>query len=169
MKFLDYITIGDILFLPKELDKYDTIRYIVTNAACFKSMNWTGTTEDAIWRFRKREEEGSTGLGCGIAIPHAKSECAHDILAVVGYSSDGVDRDSLDHKLTHFFFLCVTPPNWPTAHLRYYGHLHCAVKDEAFLRFLWEAKSPEDILQLLEEFDNSQVRASKNSSHRGPW
>ena len=156
MKFLDYITIGDILFLPDGLDKYGAIRYMVTNAACFKSDNWTGETDSVIRGFLKREELGSLGIGFGVACPHTKHPAAIDISAVFGCSAEGVDYDSLDGKPASIFFLWASPPDRPGDQLRYCEMVSRHLRDDTFVRFLRQSESPEDILQLLADADANQ-------------
>jgi PTS system fructose-specific IIA component/PTS system nitrogen regulatory IIA component len=66
----------------------------------------------------RREELGSTGIGRGIAIPHAKSAAVNRVVAAIGRCSNGVDFESLDGEAVHLMVLIVAPPDRPGDHLR---------------------------------------------------
>ncbi|GKU27856.1 PTS sugar transporter subunit IIA [Clostridium folliculivorans] len=66
----------------------------------------------------KREEEFSTGIGMGIAIPHGKSNSVNKASIAFGKSKDGVDYQSMDEKPAHLFFLIAVPEEANDTHLR---------------------------------------------------
>ncbi|QAA30225.1 PTS sugar transporter subunit IIA [Clostridium manihotivorum] len=66
----------------------------------------------------KREEEFSTGIGMGIAIPHGKSKSVNVASIAFGKSKDGVDYDSMDGEPAHLFFLIAVPEESSDVHLR---------------------------------------------------
>ena len=66
----------------------------------------------------KREEEFSTGVGMGIAIPHGKSDSVKEACIVFGKSEKGVDYESMDEKPAFFFFLIAVPLKSDDVHLR---------------------------------------------------
>lgn len=66
----------------------------------------------------KREEEFSTGIGMGIAIPHGKSSAVTEASIVFGLSKAGVDYESMDDKPAHLFFLIAVPEESSDVHLR---------------------------------------------------
>ncbi|GAA0177881.1 PTS sugar transporter subunit IIA [Clostridium sediminicola] len=66
----------------------------------------------------KREEEFSTGIGMGIAIPHGKSNAVKEAAMVFGKSVKGVDYDSMDGKPAHMIFLIAVPENSNDTHLK---------------------------------------------------
>lgn len=66
----------------------------------------------------KREEEFSTGIGMGIAIPHGKSDAVLEPAMVFGKSAAGVDYESMDDKPAHLFFLIAVPLESSDLHLR---------------------------------------------------
>ncbi len=61
-------------------------------------------------QLKKREAIGSTGVGKGVAIPHARSVVVDDVHLVVGVSKEGIDFQALDGKPVHLFFLLIAPP-----------------------------------------------------------
>ena len=71
-------------------------------------------------------------------------------------STRGVDFASLDGEVVHLFFLLVSPPDRPGDHLRALENISRQLRDDTFCRFLKQAKSAQDIQQLLDEADNNQ-------------
>src|SRR5450631_594844 len=67
---------------------------------------------------RQREETMSTGIGFGIAIPHASSNCVSEVVAAFGRSSTGIEFDSLDNSPVRFIVLFVVPKDQFQVHLR---------------------------------------------------
>jgi mannitol/fructose-specific phosphotransferase system IIA component (Ntr-type) len=79
----------------------------------------------------QREAIGTTGIGKGLAIPHAKHPAANRVMAAVGYCPHGVDFDSLDGELVHLIVLLVSPPESAHEHVQALG---------AISRFLIESR-----------------------------
>jgi len=69
-------------------------------------------------RLMQREKLGSTVIGKGVAIPHCKLEEVRTPLLALAISKRGVDFASVDGKLTHVFFLVITPPDDPSLNLQ---------------------------------------------------
>ncbi len=74
--------------------------------------------EDVLAALRQREETMSTGIGFGIAIPHASSDFVPNVVAAFGRSKEGIEFDSLDNELVHFIVLFVVPKDQFQIHLR---------------------------------------------------
>ena len=116
----------------------------------------TSDSEDIVRAIIKREELGSTGIGRGVAVPHTKHPSVERLVGTVGISHDGVDFDSLDGEKVQLLFLLVSPPDRPGDHLRALENISRQLRDDMFCKFLKQAKTSEDICQLLEEADNNQ-------------
>lgn len=112
--------------------------------------------ESIVKAILKREELGSTGIGRGVAVPHTKHPSVDRLVGAVGVSSEGVDFNSLDGEKVNLFFLLISPPDRPGDHLRALENVSRQLRDDTFCRFLKQAKTPEEILQLLDEADNNQ-------------
>ncbi|MGD8542836.1 MAG: cation:proton antiporter [Desulfobacteraceae bacterium] len=87
----------------------------MTAAACEVAGLDADAVEKAVW---DREEALSTGIGNGVAIPHARLEGLRESLVVVGISKTGVDFDAPDGKLAKVIFLVLTPGDAPGDQLR---------------------------------------------------
>jgi PTS system fructose-specific IIA component/PTS system nitrogen regulatory IIA component len=112
--------------------------------------------EDIIKAIMKREELGSTGIGRGVAVPHTKHASVEKLIGTVGVSQTGLDFESLDGQVASLFFLLVSPPDRPGDHLRALENISRQLRDDTFCRFLRQSKTPQDIVQLLEEADGNQ-------------
>lgn len=105
----------------------------------------------------RREELGSTGIGRGVAVPHAKHPSVDKLVGTVAISGAGVDFDSLDGEKVQLFFLLISPPDRPGDHLRALENISRQLRDDTFCKFLKQAKTKEDVLQLLDEADASHA------------
>jgi PTS system nitrogen regulatory IIA component len=99
----------------------------------------------------EREKLGTTAMGDGIAIPHARVESLDRLLASFGRSRHGVDFDSVDGKRTHLFFLLVAPGTEGSAHLLTLARLSRFLTQPEFRARLLEVEATEDLFRVLEE------------------
>ena len=101
----------------------------------------------------KREELGSTGIGKGIGVPHARHGSVSRPMVVFGRSTAGVEFNSIDGQKVHLVFLLVSPPEAGDQHVQALTRISMLVKDEDMCRFLRQADAQQDIVQLFEEAD----------------
>ena len=71
----------------------------------------------------KREKEGTTGIGMGVAIPHGKSKTVQQPTLVFGKSKGGIEYDSLDGNPVYLMFLIAVPENSSDEHLKILSHI----------------------------------------------
>jgi len=100
---------------------------------------------------KARENEFSTGIGKGIAIPHAKTDAVEKPSLVFGKSDNGIDFDSADEKVSHLFFLIAVPEKSTNEHLKILSKLSRSLMHDDLRESLMNASSDEEILQLLEK------------------
>jgi mannitol/fructose-specific phosphotransferase system IIA component (Ntr-type) len=105
---------------------------------------------------RQREETMSTGIGFGIAIPHASSNCVSEVVAAFGRSSTGIEFDSLDNSPVRFIVLFVVPKDQFQVHLRTLAAIAKFLNDKSVREQLAKAESAEEILGI---FDNKATRS----------
>jgi len=101
----------------------------------------------------EREKLGSTGIGQGIAIPHAKTDQASQVVAAFGRSRRGVQFDALDGDPVNIIFLLVAPPDAAAMHLKALARISRLLKDKFVRQSLREAKGPADIVKLIRQED----------------
>ena len=155
MKFADFVSREAIRAELVAKDKEGVIRELVQALLDTGSIE-ADEQESIIKAILKREELGSTGIGRGVAVPHTKHPSVDRLVGTVAISSDGVDFNSLDGEKVQLLFLLISPPDRPGDHLRALENISRQLRDDTFCRFLKQAKSVEDIQQLLDEADNNQ-------------
>ena len=101
----------------------------------------------------RREEEGTTGVGEGIAIPHGKGAFVDKPGLAAMVVKDGVDYDSLDGEPVHLIILIAAPNTKDNVHLDVLSKLSVLLMDEDFSRALQNAKSPEEFMKIVDEAD----------------
>ncbi len=104
----------------------------------------------------EREKLGTTAMGDGIAIPHARIEALDRLLASFGRSRQGVGFDSVDGKPTHLFFLLVAPGREGSAHLLTLARLSRLLSSPEFRSKLLDVESSDDLFRVLEEEESRQ-------------
>lgn len=103
---------------------------------------------------QEREKLGSTGIGEGVAIPHGKLAGMGQLTASFGVSRSGIDFDAIDGKPTHLFFALVAPENSAGVHLKALARISRLFKNPAFRQNILQAKSAEEIYQLIAHEDS---------------
>jgi len=101
----------------------------------------------------EREKLSSTGIGEGIAIPHAKLSELTQLLASFGVSHPGIDFDAIDGKPTHLFFALIAPENSAGIHLKALARISRLFKSAQFRSSIMQAKSAEEIYALIARED----------------
>jgi len=101
----------------------------------------------------KREELGSTGVGFGVAIPHAKTEYVDTPSLAFGLSHKGVDYDSLDGEKAHIFFMIAAPASGANLHLQTLAKLSRKLIHDDFRDALRNVKTQEELQNILESID----------------
>jgi mannitol/fructose-specific phosphotransferase system IIA component (Ntr-type) len=105
--------------------------------------------------FKAREETVSTGIGSGVAIPHAFSDHLDHVIAVFGRSRAGIDFEALDDKPVHFIVLFIVPRKNYHLHLQTLAAIAKMFTNSEVLRQLGAAESHEEILAI---FDSRPAR-----------
>lgn len=100
---------------------------------------------------KQREETMSTGIGFGIAIPHASSDRISEVVAAFGRSSTGIEFDALDNAPVKFVVLFVVPKNQFQTHLRTLASIAKFLNDRSVREELAAAQSAEQILAIFNE------------------
>ena len=100
-------------------------------------------------RLRAREEQQSTGVGNGLALPHAVIEGLPQTLLVVGRVLPGIDFVALDSQPVDLVFLLLSPPEATGLHLRVLARLARIIASEATLTGLRGASGPSELYQML--------------------
>ena len=111
----------------------------------------------------KREEEGSTGIGEGIAIPHGKTDAVSKPGLSAMVINDGVEFDSLDGQPAKLLFLIAAPNKKDNVHLDVLSRLSTLLMDTEFRKSLMEAKTPEEFLRYIDIAENAKLSQTKKN------
>ncbi|MBP2033282.1 PTS system fructose-specific IIA component/PTS system nitrogen regulatory IIA component [Clostridium algifaecis] len=98
----------------------------------------------------KREQEFSTGIGMGIAIPHGKSNAVKEASIAFGRSSSGIDYESMDEKPAHLFFLIAVPEESSDVHLRALSEISRKLMHTETREKLFKVQSFEEFIKVFE-------------------
>ncbi len=102
---------------------------------------------------RERENLVTTGVGYGVAFPHAKTRAAKGIVIAFGRNAKGIDFEAMDHRPVNLFFLIAAPEDAVGAHLNVMARLSFLMKSEENRQRLMQVSSPGDVLSLIDNVD----------------
>ncbi len=154
MKLTDFIVADAIVPNMQAQDRNGVIRELVEALAKAGQLD-TDKIDEIIEKLIERETQGSTGIGKGIAVPHVKHSSVKDIVGTIGCKAEGVDFNSLDKAPVYSVFLLISPPNNPDKHLEAMENMFSHLQKDMFRKFLRQAETREQIIELLEEADES--------------
>ena len=101
----------------------------------------------------QRENQGSTGFGKGVAVPHAKHAGVKRMIATVGRTGTGVDFAALDRAPVYIVMLLLSPLGSPDGHLAAMESIFKHLQRDNFRRFLRQSETSQEIADLIEEAD----------------
>lgn len=140
---------------------------------CIDLMAKSGKIAD-VEKYRKgvfaREEEGTTGIGMGIAIPHCKSDAVTKAGLVAMVVKDGVDFESLDGTPAKIIFLIAAPNTEDNVHLQVLSKLSVMLMDEQFTNSLINAGSVDEFLNIIDSAEKAkdEKEAAKEAKAKEP-
>ena len=103
-----------------------------------------------------REEMSTTGIGEGVAIPHAKTKAVNKACLASGVSKDGIDYESFDGSLSHLFFMIAAPDGANDTHLEVLSRLSTILMDEEFRNSLINATSVDEFIALIDKKESEK-------------
>ena len=112
----------------------------------------------------KREEEGSTGIGEGIAIPHGKGECISKPGLAAMVIPEGADFDALDGNKVNLLFLIAAPDTKDNIHLDVLSRLSTLLMDSNFREKLLSAKSKDEFLKIIDDAEDTKLNKNENQN-----
>lgn len=153
MKIMDFLNKKAVTTSLKAADKEGIVRELVDLLAKADEIK---NKEELIKALLTRESLGSTGIGQGIGIPHAKSQNVKSLVAAFGLSQKGVNFDSLDGEPVYIFFLLIAPEESAGPHLKALARISRMLKDKFFREMLRKAKDEKEILHIIQEEDSKK-------------
>ena len=110
-----------------------------------------GRLDEVLQAIEERESVLSTGVGFGVAIPHARSSAVTELAIVSGVSAEPVPYDSLDGEPVRLFFLIVGPESSAGQHVKILSRIARLVRRDGVRRHLLEARTPDEFYHVLVE------------------
>lgn len=170
MRITDLLTTESIDLNFKVNSKSEAINYLLDLMYSTGNISDKEVYKSAILA---REDLSTTGIGEGIAIPHAKTSAVKKATLVAAVSKDGVDYEALDGAPSHLFFMIAAPDGANNTHLDVLSRLSTILMDAKFREKLIHANSPQEFLKLInvketEKFgdvvDTAQTSTSSNDA-----
>ena len=152
MKLSDIVIADAIIPELQAKTRDDAIAELVeslANAGAISKKN----TKDVIKAVLAREGQATTGIGKGVALPHAKLKGIKKAIATIGRSSDGLDFSALDYKPVYSVILLLSSPDKPDEHLQAMETIFKHVQRDIFRKFLRQSETREAIVDLIREAD----------------
>ncbi|MCQ2956700.1 MAG: fructose-specific PTS transporter subunit EIIC [Mycoplasmoidaceae bacterium] len=158
MKITDLLSLETIDLDAKAKDKTDIIKQAVQLIGKSGVISDLETYEKGIF---KREEQSSTGVGEGIAIPHCKSEVVKKPHLAAMVIKEGVDFASLDGEKVNLLFIIAAPVSKDNVHLDVLARLSAMLMQEDFKKNLLAAKTKEEFLKVIDSAETEKKEEEK--------
>jgi len=155
MKILDFLSKKSVVMDIKSFKKEEVIAELVDSLINAGEIDKRYRSK-LIEALMARESLGSTAIGQGVAIPHAKSDCVNRLVAAFGLSKKGVDFDSLDGEPVYIFFLLVAPQDSAGPHLKALARISRLLKDKYFRESLRGSSDVDSLIKLIEQEDEKK-------------
>lgn len=114
-----------------------------------------------------RESQTSTGLGNGIAMPHAKNKAVKEPAVLFAKSSKGVEYEALDNQPVELFFMIAAPEGGNDLHLQVLASLSRKLVDESVVSNLKQVRTPEEVQNIFKEDEEEQVVREETAKNAG--
>jgi fructose-specific phosphotransferase system IIA component len=156
MQIIDFLSKKAIVTDLKSTKKEDVIRELVDALINAQEIEKRHRNK-LIDALMARESLGSTAIGQGIAIPHAKCDCVSKLVAAFGLSKKGVDFDSLDGESAYIFFLLVAPQDSAGPHLKALARISRLLKDKYFRDTLRACVDDKSAIKIISQEDEKKT------------
>ena len=155
MKLKEFIVTEAIVPELKAGDRDGVLRELVTALSGAGALP-ADAVDEVVAALIKREQNGSTGFGKGVAVPHVKHPKVTKMAGTVGRSVNGIDFAALDHQPVYSVVLLLSPENQPQQHLQAMNAVFNNLQKDTFRRFLRQSTTREGIADLLDEADQGK-------------
>lgn len=141
------VLVADIIKTPlTATDKPDVLRELVQILKDAGQIDDFDAVLDAV---QTREDQMSTGLQDGIAVPHGKCSAVTTLKMAIGIAPQGIDFDAMDGQASKLFFLLVAPPDQSGPHVEALAEIAKLAQSKAFCKALINADSAQEVVDLM--------------------
>ncbi|MCX0291122.1 fructose-specific PTS transporter subunit EIIC [Lactobacillus kullabergensis] len=153
MKIKDILAPESMIMSLKATNKEDAVKEMADLEVKTGIVNDEDEFIKSIWA---RENESTTGIGDGIAMPHARNKTINKARVLFAKSEKGIDYNSLDGQPVHLFFMITAPDGADNTHLEALAKLSGLLIDPDLVSALKEAQTPEKVIQLFEDAEKQK-------------
>lgn len=150
MKILDILDPRAIRVPLASTEKREAIRELVDLLAETGQVSAAENVDRVVW---EREQQRSTGIGEGLAIPHGKTDATDRLVMAIGRPAEPMDFGSVDGKPVRLLVLLASPPQNTADHIQALGRVTRLMSDAEFRGRMYRAESAEDLHRLLLDAD----------------
>jgi fructose-specific phosphotransferase system IIA component len=154
IRIQDLIQKNGIVIDLQGADKFEVINSM---ARFLCLVNGLENVDEVARKITEREMEMSTGIGYGIAIPHARLEGIDRLYMVAARSVEGLEFDSLDEQVVNLIFMMVSPANTSAEHTQVLSTLSQIMAYEEIRRQLLQADTPEMFVEIIVSAENKYI------------
>jgi PTS system fructose-specific IIC component len=148
LKISDHLKLEAIMMEIKAKEKIAAINELVAHMV---KNELVSDGNEFIKALAKRENLESTGIGDGIAIPHARTNAVEDLVLAFARSPKGIDFSSIDGKPSHIIFLIASPEGKKSEYILALAKLSRLLRKHAVRDLLRQAKDPEEIMDIVKK------------------
>lgn len=152
MKLRDFIVRDAVIAELSSVTRDEAIRELVSSLAAGGALE-AAAIDEVVAALIKREQNGTTGFGKGVAVPHVKHSKIKKMSGTVGRSAVGIDFNAVDHKPVYSIALLLSPENSPQVHLQAMNCVFTFLQKDLSRKFLKQSDTKEKILEVLDESD----------------
>ncbi len=156
MKIMDFLSKKAVITDLKSIKKEDILRELVDALVVAGEIEKRHRNK-LIEALMAREILGSTAIGQGVGIPHAKSDCVGGLVAAFGLSRKGVNFDSLDGEPVYTFFLLLAPADSAGPHLKALARISRLLKDKYFRDSLRQCQDEKSVIKIITQEDERKI------------
>ena len=158
MKIKDILAPESMIMSLKATNKEDAVKEMADLEVKTGIVNDEDEFIKSIWA---RENESTTGIGEGIAMPHARNKTINKARVLFAKSEKGIDYNSLDGQPVHLFFMITAPDGADNTHLEALAKLSGLLIDPDLVNALKKAQTPEEVIQLFEDAEKQKDAAKQ--------
>jgi PTS system fructose-specific IIC component len=148
LKISEFLKPEAIIMQMKSRDKIAALKELVDNIVDNKAVENGEELQKAL---AKRENLESTGIGDGIAIPHARTDAVKNLILAFARSEEGVDFSAIDGKPSYLIFLIASPKNKKSEYIMALAKLSRLLRKQDVRQLLKKASNPEEILDIIKK------------------
>ncbi|MHC5023249.1 MAG: PTS sugar transporter subunit IIA [Planctomycetota bacterium] len=151
MNILDALSLQTIKVPLVATDKKGVIEELVDVLGAAGLIEDTDTLKELVW---EREQQRTTGIGEGLAIPHGKGNCTDKLVIAVGRPSEPIDFKSVDKKPVQLVVLLASPPDKTSEHIQALGKISRLMADPVLREKAFHAETADALYEL---FQNAEA------------